>query len=165
MKPLLVGECNPYGPDPKFALYPYPRNSAGGRLCRVVFRLPTTLYLDAFDRVNLCATRWSQPAARRKAGELLQAVDVHRTIILCGARPASAFGLEPATVQEPVRVVKTDKMMPGDATLFRRVVHETFIVLPHPSGRNRIWSDSINTYVRTELARLVPDIPWGSRTV
>ena len=87
MKPLLVGECNPYGPDPKYALYPYPRNSAGGRLCRVVFNLPTRVYLEAFDRVNLCATTWSQPAARKKAGEIIEAVDKNCVIVLCGARP------------------------------------------------------------------------------
>ncbi len=36
MKPLFVGESNPYGNPERFDLYPEPANSAGGRLCRLV---------------------------------------------------------------------------------------------------------------------------------
>ena len=32
-KVVLVGEQNPYGPDPEFALYPAPEGSSGHRLC------------------------------------------------------------------------------------------------------------------------------------
>jgi hypothetical protein len=36
-KILLVGETNPYGGDPRYALYNEPSNSAGGRLQRLIF--------------------------------------------------------------------------------------------------------------------------------
>lgn len=68
MKPLLVGEQNPYGADPKFALYPYPENSAGGRLCFKVFGLTRHEYLARFDRVNLCSGKWSMSRAWNEPG-------------------------------------------------------------------------------------------------
>ena len=37
-KILLVGEANPYGEDPKYALFPQPRRAAGNRL-RLIFGL------------------------------------------------------------------------------------------------------------------------------
>jgi hypothetical protein len=35
-KIVLVGESNPYGADPYYALYPAPDGSAGHRLCCLV---------------------------------------------------------------------------------------------------------------------------------
>lgn len=59
LRPILVGEANPYGGDPRYALYPLPENSAGGRLCRLILKLEVRQYLRSFDRRNLCATkRW-----------------------------------------------------------------------------------------------------------
>lgn len=69
MKPLLVGEANPYGGDPAYALYPYPRGCSGHRLCEKVMGLTDREYLDCFERVNLCPTKWSMRQARARAVE------------------------------------------------------------------------------------------------
>lgn len=178
-RPLLVGECNPYGGDPGYALYPYPRNSAGGRLCRIIFKLPTTTYLDVFDRVNLCPTTFSMPVARDTVRKLAPSLPEHRVVILCGSRPARAFGQEPATIGTPLRVInmleatgKGKLLVAAQRSLLDRgrdykpPTGYTLIVLPHPSGRNsRILTDANIEFIRGELVRLVPEVPWGTRTV
>jgi len=55
MRPVLVGEANPWGSDPFYALYPYPERYAGWRLCHLILGLYRRTYLGYFDRVNLCA--------------------------------------------------------------------------------------------------------------
>lgn len=104
MRPLLVGESNPYGSDPRFALYPLPERSAGGRLCRLVLGMRMAEYLRAYDRANLCDGRWSAPTARSEAARL--ATTRAAPIVLLGARVASAFALdfEPFTDDPPRRV-------------------------------------------------------------
>jgi hypothetical protein len=76
MKPLLVGEDNPYSVDDpvrsqRYALYPLPQNSAGGRLCALVMALTIKEYIGKFDRANLCDGRWSMKKARLRAALLL----------------------------------------------------------------------------------------------
>lgn len=71
MKPLLVGEANPYGSDPAFALYPSPPGCSGDRLCRLVMGLDPDDYLERFERANLCPRRWSLAEARTRAADLL----------------------------------------------------------------------------------------------
>jgi hypothetical protein len=115
---LLVGELNPYQLEEKarYALFPWPEASAGGRLCRVVLGLEPRRYIAAYARANLCSGRWSAPAARERARDLaLRYFD--RPIVLLGSRVADAFGLpfEPFTHREG------------------------FVLLPHPSGRCRAW--------------------------
>jgi hypothetical protein len=122
MKPLLVGESNPYGANPEFALYPAPRGCSGDRLCRLVLRMDPDAYLDAFERVNLCAGKWSMKAARARAGELLASRAAGVTVLL-GARVCNAFGL--AFV--PFSVV------PGG--------DQVVAILPHPSGLSRAWNE------------------------
>lgn len=121
MKPLLVGECNPYGPDPEFALYPAPDGSAGHRLATKILGLSRKDYLKRFDRINLCSGRWSIRAARAEAQRLCDAGE-HETFVLFGSKVASAF-------------------LPGPYAPFR--IHEhcagRFVVLPHPSGLSRGW--------------------------
>lgn len=117
---IIVGEQNPYGADPAFALYPAPEASAGARLCRIL-GLHRRAYLDLFDRVNLLtAAKWSVPAAREAAAKV-----THPRRILLGARVSAAFGVD----FEPFTVAR-----PHGATW-------TYAVLPHPSGRCRIWND------------------------
>lgn len=71
MKPLLVGEQNPYQADPRlaqrFALYPDPPRCAGWNLCHKIMGLPEREYLARFDRVNLCAGKWGVREARETA--------------------------------------------------------------------------------------------------
>lgn len=148
-RPILVGEDNPYGPDPSFALYPAPAHSAGGRLCRDVLGLRRSRYLAAFDRRNLCPSVWRTADARKGAAAVLLAVSLHqRWAILCGAKVARAFGCEPATAEVPVRISAADA---GGG----------LVVIPHPSGRCRLWSPAAVAAVRRELALLLPSIPFG----
>jgi hypothetical protein len=111
---LLVGESNPYGNDPHFALYPSPERSAGYRLCVLIFEMQRKDYLELFDRCNLCVGLWSMRRARKKAATLAD-----RWAILCGAKVARAFGHE----FRPLEVI-------GD-----------HLIIPHPSGLSRAWNE------------------------
>ncbi len=122
MRPLLVGELNPHGADPRYALYPYPPACAGARL-RVILGLSLLSYLRRFDRANLCTGRWSIAEARRRAGELWQAG--HPAAILLGARVCAAWGV----AFEPF---SRTRRLDGGAAL---------VILPHPSGRCRLWNE------------------------
>lgn len=128
-KPLLVGELNPYGMDPGMALYPLPEHASGGRLARIL-GLSRTQYLRAFDRANLCTGRFSPAAARERAHELLSQ-GPRPAIVLLGARVQIAFGMkfEPFT---------TGTLLVGGT---RGSYTHLLIRLPHPSGRNRSWSE------------------------
>jgi hypothetical protein len=130
MKPLLVGEANPYGADPRYALYPYPERASGDRLCRLVMGLEPREYLRRFDRVNLCPQRWSAPKARENAGEIM--AGEHQKIVLLGSKVAGAFGLEykPFTVTFPKNPEFKDMALARSLT-----------ILPHPSGLCRIWNE------------------------
>jgi len=134
--PLLVGEANPYsGLEPRFALYPYPENSAGGRLCRYVLGMGTEEYVRRFDRVNLCGWDWKMKEARAKADEILaDVIRLDLTAVLCGAKVAKAFGLTSVTAEEPAR-------------LHHNVGGGLLVLIPHPSGLCRYWNDP-NTVMR-----------------
>jgi len=116
LKPLLVGELNPYGSSPEFALYPLPKGASGDRLCRIM-GVSTRGYLKRFDRVNLCVGKWSFVAARSVAEKLKQE---DRVFVLLGAKVCRAFGY--------------------DFTPF--CVCGKVVILPHPSGRSRLWNGS-----------------------
>jgi hypothetical protein len=117
--PVLVGELNPYGCDPAFALYPAPAGCSGERFCNLILGMTTGAYLKAFDRVNLVTgPRWSLPAAREAAARL-RADCPGRRMVLLGVKVAQAFGIQ----SESFRIVKN------------------FLLLPHPSGLNRVWSE------------------------
>ncbi len=124
-KPLLVGESNPYGGDPYFALYPSPANSAGDRLCRLILRTDPDTYLERYDRVNLipCGD-WNLTAARERVKELT-VEDIRRGLprkyLLLGAKVCAAW----AVPFKPFEVWCTGSVL----------------ILPHPSGRNGAWRD------------------------
>jgi hypothetical protein len=139
VRPLLVGEDNPYGSDPRFALYPRPTGSAGGRLCYRILKLTEKEYLRDFDRVNLCAGKWSMREARRSAAQLLADRGDLQSYALFGSKVCTAFNLDfkPFTI-----VWKHDGLA-------------AIVILPHPSGRNRLWNE-IGAFARArELLR------WG----
>jgi hypothetical protein len=128
----LVGEHNPYGIDPSFALYPLPEHASGGRLARCL-GMSATEYLAAFARRNLLAdAEWSAPAAR-EAAELLVRQEHPAGLVLLGVRVACAFGV-PRAPYEVLGAVFVDGS-----------VERTCLVpstqIPHPSGRNRAWND------------------------
>jgi hypothetical protein len=132
----LVGESNPYGDDPQYALYPYPDGCSGHRLCRLVLGMNRRHYLASFKRVNLVRGDWSLPAARTRAAELRQ--DGGRFVLL-GANVCRAFGVTFAPF--------VAYMQAG----------ETLLCLPHPSGRCRLWQEpGTIEKARVAVAALAP---------
>jgi hypothetical protein len=123
VRPLLVGEANPYGGDPEFALWPAPRGCAGDRLCRLVLGMTEGEYFAAFDRVNLCPRMWSIRQARARAVQI--EMDRGGPVVLLGAKVCDAF----RRAFRPFTVVLT---APGAPAL---------VILPHPSGRSRLWNE------------------------
>lgn len=120
MRPLLVGELNPYGSLPEFALYPLPENASGGRLARIL-GLSRGQYMRAFDRVNLCEGTWSMKWARNAAGGILgERIGSDAAIVLLGRKVQFAFGFK-------------------DKEQLARVGTRMYLV-PHPSGLNPFWN-------------------------
>ena len=133
---VVVGENNPYGDDPHYALYPLPEHSAGGRLCRLILGMETRDYLRELKRVNLLqAPKWSAPRAREAAAALISGHAPARFILL-GKRVFSAFAphFSPKeTTWEPFRI------------------YGRCLTLPHPSGLCRLWNEP-GSISRTRIA-------------
>lgn len=118
--PFIVGENNPYGSDPRFAMYCSPENSAGGRLQRLVLQIPRAQYLREFHRRNLLQQpKWSVIDARAAAVKLSEEIGDSKVILL-GAKVCAGFRLD----FQPFTIVRG------------RVA-----ILPHPSGLCRMWSE------------------------
>jgi hypothetical protein len=125
----LVGESNPYGADPHYALYPLPEHASGGRLARAL-GMSALEYLSAFERVNLLqGPKWSIPEARKRAATVLASTPKGGALVLLGARVAAAFGVPFAPVSLHVARV-------GE-------VARDALVVPHPSGLSRAWNDPL----------------------
>ena len=141
MRPLLVGESNPYSRNPGDALLPWPEGAAGARL-RDILGMTNEVYLAAFDRVNLLggSTKWSVRLARAVVSGL---PDVDR--ILLGARVCAAHGVGFV----PFTCVRPDGFRGGGAA----DVH--WLILPHPSGRCRLWNEGTAARARDVVARFV----------
>lgn len=140
--PIIVGELNPWGTDPDMAMYPLPTYTAGGRMQRIVLGIHRWRYVD-LDRYNLCVGNWSMPKGRAEAKRLIEQ-HPERVFALLGRKVAVAFGMaEPA---------------------FRVLQHRqsTFVLLPHPSGRNRMWGKpGTLSACRKVLGEVLPDFPIG----
>jgi hypothetical protein len=123
-----VGEQNPHGADPAFALYPLPERATGGRLAAIL-GMTASQYLRTFDRANLLdpGVRWRAMDARIAAHRL-----PHDRRILLGRRVAEAHG------------VQFDCFEPYEIALGRSDRPAIVLVLPHPSGLNRMWNDPDN---------------------
>ena len=147
---LLLGEQNPYGSDPEFALYCYPPNCAGYRLRRIL-GLPQHQYL-ALHRKNLCDGDWSKEEAKKRAWELLSPEAPWRVIVLLGRKVTETFE-KVALDDVPLVPFASRTCCPG----------MTLISLPHPSGRNAAaWNPKARERARQILCELVPELPWGS---
>ena len=148
---ILLGEDNPYGSEPEFALYCYPVGCSGYRLRRIL-GLPQHQYL-ALSRANLCDSgSWSMKAARSRARDLLSPHVGWDVIVLLGRKVADAFDYTQPFFTH-VSVPRT-----GGQTCL--------VSLPHPSGRNAsAWSGKAAARAREILGALVPEIPWGSAVV
>ena len=147
---LLLGEDNPYGSDPEFALYCYPVGCAGYRLRRIL-GLPQHQYL-ALHRKNLCDGSWSKERAKERAFELLSPESPWKVIVLLGRKVTETF--EKVTLDAPLVPFSTRVCCPG----------MTLVSLPHPSGRNAAsWSSpKLHDRARQILRELAPELPWGS---
>ncbi len=143
-KILLVGELNPYGADPRFALYPRPRHASGNRL-REILGLTDEEYLKGTSRCNLCTGAWSAKSAREAAAHILAEEPPGTCVVLCGAKVAKAFGV-PYGGGYVVRC--TDRGL-------------RLLSIPHPSGLNRLWNDpEVAHAVRAAFLQLtVPPVP------
>lgn len=136
-KPLLVGEANPYGGDDYYALYPAPDGCSGHRLCCLILGMHRADYLDVFERQNLCPTRWNLRQARKRAAELRT---WQSSLILFGSKVARAFEFVP---------FRPFEMADGGKTL----------ILPHPSGLCRMWSEpGAFQRARTLVGQVCPDL-------
>lgn len=147
-KVWLIGENNPYGPDPRFALYPLPERSAGGRLCHVILGMQRTDYLRAFERANLLSqSRWSAPAARNAAMALRERVGDGR-VILFGAKVHDAWCWH---------------ARPGRKWVPFSYVENGVLALPHPSGLCRLWNEP--GAIERARAAVLELAPWLSGTI
>ena len=137
---VLVGELNPYGGDPAFALYHLPRGASGDRL-REHLGLEDAAY-ERLDKMNLCVGTWGVTRARQRAGQVLRA---YRTVVCLGARVREAFG-----GPEFFAIARRGPE--------RGQWRQTIASLPHPSGRNLLWNEP---GARGRARRLMMDIaPW-----
>lgn len=151
---LLVGELNPYGADPDYALYYEPPHSAGGRLQRLVLGLPARQWYLPIWRVNLCVGDFDHEDAAARAAEL-QGDAPWMTIVMLGRRVQRAFGMPRKSGGINERDFWHTVSTIGAA---RRLIG-----IPHPSGRNPAWNDRGNIErARSLMRHEIPEIPWGS---
>lgn len=147
---LLLGEQNPYGSNPEFALYCYPPGCAGHRFRRIL-GLPEDQYLS-LHRKNLCDGDWSKELAKKRASELLDPSAPWRVIVLLGRKVTETFE-KVALDDVPLIAFSTRACCPG----------MTLVSLPHPSGRNAaLWNPKARDRARQMMRELVPALPWGS---
>lgn len=140
----LVGEVNPYGTDPRYALYCEPRTSAGGRL-RMLLGLRRRTYM-ALRREDLCSGSWDVRQARVRAKAIED--ELRPVVVLLGRKVAKAFGM---ATREAFTLAACCSDSPTK-----------FVLLPHPSGLCREWNDpSAVTRARALLEFAAPDVPWG----
>lgn len=152
---LIVGELNPHGADPRYALYHQPRNASGNRL-RLIMGLSDLHYARMLDKTNLCTGKWSMKVARARASDLLgdRSIGVY---VLLGRRVALAFQGQ-TFGGEPIKPFDSYEVPEGVQCGPMHVIS-----LPHPSGRCRAWNEPGACDKARELLRYAaPHIPWGS---
>ena len=145
MRLVFVGELNPYGSDPRFALYHLPRHASGNRL-REHLGLYDHTY-EAIPKRNLCSGRWNMREAREAALALRTEFDV---LVCLGSKVKTAI---------------TGPKFSFDPPDFFGVYHHLsckYVALPHPSGLNRVWNQpNARELTRNLLCLVAPDVPWG----
>lgn len=137
----LVGELNPYGQNPRFALYHEPAGASGDRLRRIL-GLPVAAYED-LPKYNLCVGFWDPVAAHARAMEIRER---HRFVVALGVKVAHSFPRGPRMWES------------------REDQYGVVLALPHPSGRNRIWNNPGEAVLRARrlLDQHWPFVAWGS---
>ena len=89
MRVVLVGEVNPFGSEPRFALWPRPAHASGARLMRIL-GLRERTYVG-LTRINLCTSAWSLSEARTRASKLIGRVADGGVVVGLGRKVAMTF--------------------------------------------------------------------------
>lgn len=147
MTVALVGELNPYGADPRYALYHEPRNASGDRLRRIL-GLTVRSYVP-LPKYNLCVGKWSVKAARARAQEIW---GQHSTLVLLGGKVRAVYD------DLVVGKLEAFKVRTIDASAEWKVL---LIPLPHPSGMCREWNNPTAVLGARELVKRYAGLPCG----
>jgi len=149
--PVFIGEHNPYGDRPAFALFDEPAHSAGGRLRRKILGVRPHTY-RLCERYNLCVGTWDRERAKVRAAQILNdhAGQPERVLVLLGRKVAEAFGLADMPAFSSRQIIGGPRV----------------VVLPHPSGRNMTWNDPASVArARLAIRTACPDFPVGEAEV
>lgn len=140
---FLIGEDNPYGALPEYALYYLPERASGWNLMTKVLGLSVESYMR-LDRRNLCAGGWSMKQARESVARLLRP-ETPGVVVMLGRKVATAFNYT-------AEFFTWQHACPG----------HTLVSIPHPSGLSRAWNDpAAGQRARAILREHAPDVPWG----
>jgi len=148
----LVGELNPYGEDPRFALYDEPIGASGHRLREYILGIPRRVYLadSLFTRQNLCVGHWHRETARARMEILIDSLTSGDLVVTLGRRVAQARQSQYVPTPRPWEVQKV--VSRGSLLL----------ALPHPSGLCREWNDPAAARRARDILRSVaPHVRWG----
>lgn len=129
-KIVLLGMNNPLSADPRMALWPHPPGVTGHRIWKMInMRLScsTEQYKEAFDRQNILDSQeWMVREARLAAPQVWERLQ-GRYVIVLGREAADVLDLQF-----------------DDWILENQKDDVTYRMLPHPSGLNRWYNESIN---------------------
>lgn len=157
LRVTIVGELNPYGADPRYALFDLPEGASGHRLRTLVMGVRRTTY-HRFRKVNLCTGIWNSKNAEETASNipLDWHPDTDAPIVLLGQKVASVFGFSDRKKAVAPATQFTVQSWPVTSGGIQ------FLLLPHPSGLNRVWCDS-SAFDRAKVAlyKAIPSVCWG----
>lgn len=158
---LLVGEMNPYGADPGYALYHEPERAAGRQLQHKILGIDARHWYLPMWRTNLCVGDWDGRDARRRAADLIEPQAPWSIVVMLGKKVGEAFkhaadlgDMAPA----PFAIAYYGRLQ-----LHPTASSTTLVSLPHPSLRNAaVWArpDAIDR-ARAVMREVSPAIPWG----
>lgn len=139
---LVIGEMP--GPDTKatLPLFPHPKNSSGGRLWQLS-DLPLPIFLGKLRRTNLIQEyreEWPQFEAQKQAEKMMAELPEGTRVILCGTAVGIAFD------QKKFYTIDT-------------INGSWYVVIPHPSGRNRAYADPATRIGARYALRWAADTP------
>lgn len=121
---LLIGEMPGPATTNNLPLFPYPSNSAGGRLLKIS-KLEVGTYLGRLKRFNLFSTYlegWQPIQAVENASKIFAEQPEGFRVLCLGQRVAQACGL---------------------GGWFDKKTHEgvEYVAIPHPSGKNQMYNN------------------------
>lgn len=147
MRPLLLGMNNPHSDNPRWDLAPYPDNSSGWRLWKMIddrVGISKRDYMKVFARHNLLHSRtWDKRKVKDAAFAATFFTKPGVTVVLLGDDVRRAMNL--------FNGGKIQKIL-----IHPQVVNGvTYRCVPHPSGRNLFYNDPIQ---RELVAMLLVDL-------